>query len=144
MRRTKRRILYIEDADADVLIMQRTIATLQYPVDLSVVKDGEAALQFLLHEDTYQDSPKPHIIILDLSIPKVHGFEVLHTVKHNESLRTIPVIVLTTSHDPCDCQRSYQEHANAYIVKPIKMHVFRDIMRILIPFWVDIVSLVVD
>ncbi len=144
MRRLKRRILYVEDADADVLIMQRTMRNIQHPVDLSIVKDGEAALRFLMHEGEHTESLKPHIIILDLSIPKVHGFEVLHMVKTDEGLRSIPVIILTTSHDPGDCERSYLEHANAYIVKPIKLHVFRDIMQVVIKFWIDIVNLVGD
>lgn len=141
---TQRKVLYIEDAEADILIMQRTLKHIQCPVELTISRDGEDALKRLTRQDPYTTEEIPHLIFLDLSIPKVHGFEVLRTIKADHTLGVIPVIILTTSHDASDCETGYREHANAYLTKPLKLHVFREMMATIMTFWIDIVSLVHD
>jgi CheY-like chemotaxis protein len=102
------------------------------------VSDGQAALDYLFRQGEFQDpgrSPKPHLILLDLRLPKVDGLEVLKTVKADAGLANIPVIVLTTSSAEADMASAYGNHANSYLVKPVELPEFRKLMESLSFYW---------
>jgi CheY-like chemotaxis protein len=108
---------------------------------LSVVSDGEEALAFLRREGRFADAPRPDLILLDLNLPRVDGREVLATIKADEELRRIPVVVLTTSQADEDILRSYQLHANAYVTKPVDFERFIAVVRQIDEFFVSVVKL---
>jgi len=89
-----------------------------------VVRDGHDALRFVRQADEHADAPRPQLILLDLNLPGVHGLEVLAELKDDASLRSIPVVILSSSRHPDDIQRSYALHANAYITKPVDLDAF--------------------
>jgi len=102
------------------------------------VSDGQAALDYLLRQGAFQDpasSPRPHVILLDLRLPRVDGLQVLQILKETESLRQIPVVILTTSATEQDIARAYHFHANSYLVKPIGFEEFEKMMRDLGFYW---------
>jgi CheY-like chemotaxis protein len=106
-----------------------------------VVSDGGEALSYLRREGEYADAPRPDLILLDLNLPRRDGREVLAEVKADESLRHIPVIVLTTSQADEDVLRSYQLHANAYVTKPVDVNQFVAAVRQIDDFFVSVVRL---
>lgn len=112
-------ILLVEDNEDDVLITRRAWKKGQIRNKLYVVRDGEEALEFLYRKGEYVDSPRPCLMLLDLKMPGVDGFEVLETIKGDASLKKIPVIILTTSSWNRDIEYAYEMGANSYIVKPV-------------------------
>jgi CheY-like chemotaxis protein len=106
-----------------------------------VVSDGSEALAYLRREGEYTDAPRPDLILLDLNLPRRDGREVLAEVKADENLRTIPVIVLTTSQADEDVLKSYQLHANAYVTKPVDFDGFIEAIRQIDHFFVSVVQL---
>ncbi|MCD2191785.1 response regulator [Actinomycetospora endophytica] len=109
---------------------------------LHVVADGVQALEFLRREGGYADAPRPGLILLDLNLPRKDGREVLHEIKSDASLRSIPVVVLTTSSADEDVAGSYQAYANAYVSKPVDFDRFVDVIRRIDNFFVSVVKLV--
>jgi CheY-like chemotaxis protein len=102
------------------------------------LRDGQAALDCLLNREQYTDAeafPRPDVILLDLRLPKIDGLHVLRTIKESETLRTIPVVVLTTSNAERDLMQAYQYHANSFIVKPVNYATFRELMNDLGFYW---------
>ena len=102
------------------------------------VSDGEAALDFLFRRGEYADaekSPRPHLILLDLRLPRIDGLEVLKQIKEDQHLRRIPVVILTTSEAELDIARAYDNQANSYLVKPVDFDDFRRMMRDLKFYW---------
>jgi CheY-like chemotaxis protein len=100
--------------------------------------DGQIALDYLFRRGAYADpekSPRPHLVLLDLRLPRIDGLEVLKTVKESEELRSIPVVILTTSEGERDVARAYQCHANSYLVKPIEYADFVEMMRAFGFYW---------
>ena len=112
-------VLLVEDDPGDVLLTQEAFAQHGLDVRLHVAGDGEEATRLLRRADGFAGAPRPALILLDLNLPRRSGLEVLAELKADPDLRTIPVVVLTTSQAEQDILRSYQLHANAYIVKPI-------------------------
>jgi len=112
-------ILLAEDNSDDVLITRRAWKKGQIKNKLYVVRDGEEALEFLYRKGEYSDSPRPCLMLLDLKMPSVDGFEVLETIKGDSSLKKMPVIILTTSSWTKDIEYAYELGANSYIVKPV-------------------------
>ena len=108
---------------------------------LHVVNDGEEAMKFLYRETPYIDKPRPDLILLDLNLPKIDGREVLSRIKSDETLKRIPVVILTTSQAEEDILRSYNLHANCYITKPIDLGQFIKVVRSIEDFWLSIVKL---
>jgi CheY-like chemotaxis protein len=108
---------------------------------LHVVTDGVAALRFLRREGEHTDAPRPGLILLDLNLPLMNGWEVLAEIKSDERLRSIPVVVLTTSQAEEDIMRSYDLHADAYVAKPIDFIRFMDVIRQIDNFFVTVVRL---
>jgi chemotaxis family two-component system response regulator Rcp1 len=137
-------ILLVEDNPGDVRLTQEAFDEARINNDLHVVNDGEAALQFVEQRESYADAPRPDLILLDLNLPKVDGLDVLEHVKSEESLRRIPVVVLTSSEAEEDIVESYEQHTNAYLTKPIDPGEFVDVIRSFEEFWLTLVQLPPD
>ena len=135
------RILLVEDSPSDVAIMVAALREGRIANDLRTVGDGEAAMDFLRCQGAYVDAERPDLIILDLNLPKKDGREVLAEVKADSELRTIPIIVLTTSAAEADILRAYQFHANAYVTKPVGYDAFLEAVRSIEGFWLSLVRL---
>jgi len=131
-------ILLVEDNPDDVLILKRSWKKRDIRNPMYVVNDGEEALQFLKREGNYVDAPTPGLIILDLNMPKKDGFEVLENIKCNDLLRSIPVIILTSSDRDKDIKRAYQLGCNCYIVKPVSSKKLDDIVSKIREFWLNL------
>ncbi|SDG47671.1 response regulator [Pseudonocardia oroxyli] len=133
-------VLLVEDDPGDVL-MTREAFEEHLHNRLDVVTDGDAALSYLRYEEPYTDHPRPDLILLDLNLPRRDGREVLAEIKNDEQLRSIPVIVLTTSQAEEDVLRSYQLHANAYVTKPVDFDGFIEAIKQIDHFFVSVVKL---
>jgi two-component system, chemotaxis family, response regulator Rcp1 len=134
-------ILLVEDNPSDVLLTQIAMKECKIANRLHLAKDGEVAMQFLRRMGEHQDAPRPDLVLLDLNLPRMDGRELLREMKSEPALRTIPVVVLTTSDAESDVLRSYDLHANAYITKPLDMEQFIRVVRGIDEFWFGIVRL---
>jgi CheY-like chemotaxis protein len=134
-------VLLVEDDPGDVLLIQEAFADNKLLNNLNVVNDGEQALAYLRREGQYDHATRPDLVLLDLNLPRKDGREVLAEVKGDEALRTIPIVVLTTSEAEEDVLRSYQLHANAYVPKPVDFERFVAIVRQIDDFFVSVVRL---
>ena len=134
-------VLLVEDDAGDVLLIQEAFQDNKVRNRLHRVADGVEALQFLRREGEYADAPRPDLVLLDLNLPRKDGREVLAEVKADESLRQIPVVVLTTSKAEEDVLRSYRLHANAYVTKPVDFERFIEVVRQIDEFFVTVVKL---
>lgn len=134
-------ILLVEDSPADVRLTREALKDAKVLNELHVVQDGIGALAFLRKEGDFAGSPRPDLILLDLNLPRKDGREVLAEIKDDETLRSIPVVVLTTSRAEEDVVRSYNLHANAYVTKPVELKQFLEVIRTIEEFWLDVVRL---
>jgi len=134
-------ILLVEDNPGDVRLAREGLSECKIRNNLHVVDDGVKAMAFLRRRDEYAKAPRPDIVLLDLNLPRKDGREVLREVKEDESLRTIPVVVLTTSKAEEDVLKSYSLHANCYVTKPMGLQQFLDVVRSIEDFWFTIVKL---
>ncbi len=134
-------VLLVEDSQADIRLTIEAFKSSQLPVTLSVVTDGHHALAFLRRRNNYSQAPRPDLVLLDLKMPRKGGHAVLKDVKQDETLKEIPVIVLTTSDDERDVRESYKLYANCYITKPNNYQRFKDIVREIEEFWFRTVTL---
>jgi CheY-like chemotaxis protein len=134
-------ILLVEDSPGDVRLTREALKDAKVHVHLSVASDGTEAMAFLKREGTYVNAPRPELILLDLNLPKKDGREVLKEIKEDPSLKTIPVVVLTTSAADEDVMRSYESHANCYITKPVDLDGFLKVVQSIDSFWLSIVKL---
>jgi CheY-like chemotaxis protein len=134
-------VLLVEDDAGDVLMTQEAFEHHKLRNQLHVVSDGVEALAFLRREGEFADAPRPGLILLDLNLPRKDGREVLEEVKNDESLRSIPVVVLTTSQAEEDILRSYNLHANAYVAKPVDFERFIQVIGQIDDFFVSVVKL---
>lgn len=134
-------VLLIEDNPGDVRLTMEALRDAKLHNKLSVVNDGVDAMAFLRHEGSYNQSPRPDLILLDLNLPLKDGREVLEEIKNDEDLRRIPVVILTTSNDERDILESYNLHANCYITKPVDLNQFMAIVKSIQSFWFSIVKL---
>ena len=134
-------ILLVEDNPGDVRLTQEALKENRVSNNLHVTSDGEQALAFLHQENSYAHVPRPDLILLDLNLPKKDGREVLGEIKSDETLRQIPVVVLTTSQAEEDISRAYELHANCYVTKPVDLEKFISVVRSIEDFWVTVVKL---
>jgi CheY-like chemotaxis protein len=134
-------VLLVEDDPGDVLMTREAFEHHKLRNKLHVVADGVEALQFLRREGEHADAPRPGLVLLDLNLPRKDGRQVLAEIKSDESLRSIPVVVLTTSEAEEDILRSYDLHANAYVTKPVDFDRFIDVIRQIDDFFVTVVKL---
>lgn len=129
------RFLLIEDDENHAELVRRNLDRDRIQNTLDRVGDGEQALAFLRKEPPYEDAERPDVILLDLKLPKKNGLEVLKDIKADESLQSIPVVVVTTSEAENDRQRAYELQANSYVMKPIDFEQFRRMVRDLSLYW---------
>lgn len=137
-------ILLIEDNPGDVRLTMEALNEAKVLNNLTVIKDGVDALAYLRRQGPYAKAVRPHLIVLDLNLPRKDGREVLAEIKADETLRRIPVVVLTTSDDEQDVLRSYNLHANCYVTKPVDLDRFIKVVRSIEDFWLGIVVLPAD
>ncbi len=128
-------ILLVEDNPADADLTREAFEINQQEVDLSVVLDGVDAIDFLHKRERFKDVAEPDLVLLDLNLPRKGGREVLAEMKTSDSLRRIPVVILSSSEDERDILQSYELGANCYISKPVDFEGFVDTMRCLNGFW---------
>jgi two-component system, chemotaxis family, response regulator Rcp1 len=135
-------VLLVEDDPGDVILTQEGLRASKLHINLHVVDNGEKALAFLHREAPYEDAPRPGLIILDLNLPRVNGMEVLKEIKSNETLQTIPTVILTTSRAEEDVVRSYKLGANCYVSKPLNLDEFVKVVGSIESFWFTVVEIV--
>lgn len=134
-------VLIVEDNRADIRLVQEVLKEGKIYIDLNIVENGIEAMAYLRKQDKYKDVNAPDVVLLDLNMPKKNGFEVLEEMKEDENLRRIPVIVMTISKAEEDILKSYNLHANAYIVKPVEFNQFIEAVKSIKDFWLTIVKL---
>jgi CheY-like chemotaxis protein len=132
-----KRILLVEDSPLDAELTLDALETHHLANEVVHVRDGEEALDYLFRRNAFADRPDdlPAVVMLDLKMPKVDGLEVLQRMKSDSRLRVIPVVVMTSSREEQDLQKSYQLGVNAYVVKPVNFHEFVDAVKQLGVFW---------
>jgi len=134
-------ILLVEDNPGDIRLTKEVLKEGKIKNMLSVVNDGEEAIDFLKKNGKYKDAISPDLILLDLNLPKKNGREVLIQIKSDPELSSIPVIILTTSDAENDIISTYASHANCYITKPVDFNQFINVIRVIEDFWLTIVKL---
>lgn len=134
-------ILLIEDNEGDILLTTEALEEKLFANKISVIRDGKQAIDYLDNLANIEQNELPDFILLDINLPKKNGHEVLHHIKESETLKQIPVIMLTTSSSEQDVLTSYKNHANCYITKPTDVHGFNTVMESIENFWVQTVTL---
>jgi two-component system, chemotaxis family, response regulator Rcp1 len=134
-------ILLVEDNEGDILLTKEALEDAKILVELNVVRDGKAAIDFMNREGVYANQQLPDLLLLDVNLPKKNGHEVLQHIKSTESLKHIPVIMLTTSSSEKDINLSYNNYVNCYITKPIEVNDFLSLVSTIENFWISIVKL---
>ena len=134
-------ILLVEDSPSDTELTVEALAGAKICNRLSIVDDGVKAMEFLRRQGAYPNAPRPDLIMLDLNLPRKDGREVLAEIKADKALRTIPVVVLTTSQAEQDVLNAYSLSANCYITKPVDFRQFLEVVEAIENFWLTIVKL---
>jgi CheY-like chemotaxis protein len=134
-------VLLVEDNPADADLMCEAIESGKLHLDIQTVRDGVEAIRYLRSEGGYADSPRPDLILLDLNLPKMDGRQVLAAIKTDADLRGIPVVVLTSSTAERDIVQSYNLGANCYVIKPVDLKAFQNIVKDVESFWFTVVKL---
>ena len=128
-------VLLVEDSPGDVRLTQEAFREANPAIRLHVASDGVEAMAFLQREGAHAHSPRPDIILLDLNLPRMDGREVLARIKEDDKLKTIPVVILTTSDAEADITKSYQLNANCYLTKPVQLDQFESLVKSINEFW---------
>jgi CheY-like chemotaxis protein len=134
-------ILLVEDNEGDILLTREALEEARIHIILDVVKDGKQAVDFLNKDDGFADVSMPDLLLLDVNLPKKNGHEVLKYIKASDSLKHIPVIMLTTSSSEKDINQSYNNYANCYVTKPVDVNEFLTVVTTIENFWISIVKL---
>jgi two-component system, chemotaxis family, response regulator Rcp1 len=134
-------LLLVEDSEPDVRLTIEALHEAKVRNRLWVVDDGAKALEFLRRQGRYADAPRPDLILLDLNLPRKDGRQVLQEIKNDDLLKSIPVVVLTTSKSEADVLRAYELHANCYITKPVDFNRFMEVVKSIESFWLTVVTL---
>jgi len=134
-------ILLVEDNPGDERLTREALKEGKVYHKLHWAKDGVEAMDFLYRRGKWRDAPRPDIILLDLNLPKKDGREVLQDIKNDDTLKRIPVVVLTTSKAEEDVLRTYNLHANCYVTKPVDLEKFIVVVRSIDVFWLTVVTL---
>lgn len=134
-------ILLVEDNPGDVRLIREAFKAEKINARLHVVTDGEGAFDFLYRWGAYSEAPRPHLVVLDLNLPRIDGLEVLDEIKTDPDLKCIPVVILTSSSAEEDIVKSYESRANAYLTKPINPDEFVSLGRSFKNFWLKSVRL---
>lgn len=136
MRRTKN-ILIVEDTETDLELTLNAFELLEMKCHTIIAKDGEAALDAVYRKGAYENEKKPDLILLDLNLPKKNGIDVLKTIKADEKLKNIPVIILSTSDDQEQIDKCYQAQASGYLIKSFALEDFMKTMSAFKDFWLN-------
>ena len=128
-------VLLVEDSPGDVRLTREAFRETNMAINMHVATDGVEAMAFLRQESPYENSPRPDLVLLDLNLPKMDGREVLAHIKADESLKTIPTVILTTSEAEADIVKSYQLQANSYLSKPVEFAAFESLVKSINDFW---------
>ena len=128
-------VLLVEDSPGDVRLTREALAEANTTINLHVATDGVEAMQFLRREGGHGRAPRPDLVLLDLNLPRMDGREVLAQVKADDRLKTIPIIILTTSEAESDIVTSYQLQANCYLSKPVQLDAFEGLVKSINDFW---------
>lgn len=131
----------VEDNEGDIVLTMEALREAKIKNEIDVARDGEQAMMFLMKEGPYQDVQTPDIIFLDINLPKIDGTQILSMIKNDDALKVIPVIMLTTSDAERDIMKSYYNHANCYITKPVDLDKFIEVIHTIKSFWISIVKL---
>lgn len=134
-------VLYVEDNELDAESLQRALDRLPLEKKLHHVEDGETALKFLQREEEFKEAPRPDLILLDLNMPGIDGHQVLRHIKEDSDLRTIPVVILTTSSSLVDITRAYSHFANGFLTKPFAWEETVEAIGAMSRYWFSIVRL---
>lgn len=134
-------ILLVEDNEGDILLTTEALEEKKIVNKISVARDGQEALDFVLKQGKFKDAQTPDLILLDVNLPKKNGHEVLQIIKTTELTQQIPVIMLTTSSSEKDINLSYKHHANCYITKPVEVEAFLEAITSIEDFWLTVVKL---
>ena len=134
-------ILMIEDNPGDIELTKEAFSMGKLRNRLHVIEDGEEALNYIFRRGQHENAIRPDLILLDLNLPKVDGKTILEKVKTDDTLRTIPIIILSSSQDARDIQETYKLNANSFVTKPVKVRDFLNIVKSIEGFWVEIVKL---
>jgi len=134
-------ILLVEDNPADIRLVEEAFRETEIDTELHVVTDGVAAMDYLYKRINSEDKYLPDLILLDLNLPKKDGREVLVEIKENSELKTIPVVILTTSSSKEDISETYAHYANSYLVKPANVGRFIETLKNLEDYWFNLIRL---
>jgi chemotaxis family two-component system response regulator Rcp1 len=134
-------VLLVEDSPGDVRLTREALKDAKVHISLHVVADGIEAMAFLERTGTHVNAPRPDLILLDLNLPRKDGREVLKEIKQSPAMRSIPVVILTTSSSEADVLQSYELHANCYISKPVDLEGFLKVVQSIDNFWLSVVKL---
>jgi CheY-like chemotaxis protein len=134
-------VLVVDDDPADTMMIEEALLAAEVPPVVHSVADGREALDFLRRQGRYAEAPRPDLVLLDLNMPRMGGHEVLREIKFDEALKSIPIVVLTTSTAAPDITASYAEHANAYVSKPMDLDSFEAAVRQISHFYSEIAIL---
>ncbi|MBO9499045.1 MAG: response regulator [Novosphingobium sp.] len=135
------RVLQVEDNEADAFLTRETMERSKLTVDFTTVIDGDAARAYLLREPPYEEAPRPDLLLLDLNLPGMNGQQLLKEIRQHDHLKTLPVVVLTSSDAERDILMSYELGANCYVTKPVGLEAFEKIVRSIECFWFTVVRL---
>lgn len=134
-------ILLVEDNEGDILLTRDALEDRKFINNITVVKNGKQAIDYIFREGEYTNAEIPDLILLDVNLPLKNGHEVLQLIKHDDRSKHIPVIMLTTSSSEKDIELSYKNHANCYITKPVEIEEFIAVVRKIEEFWLQFVHL---
>lgn len=134
-------ILLVEDNEGDIVLTMDAFEESKINTTISVVRNGQEAVDFLFKRDRFEQENKPDLILLDINIPILNGHEVLRVIKQDAELKKIPVIMLTTSSSTRDINLSYENYANSYVTKPIEMEDFLKTILKIEEFWLQLCKL---
>lgn len=134
-------ILLVEDNEGDIVLTTEALEEGKIHNSISIVRDGWEAIQYLDQNEGYEDAQEPNLILLDINLPKINGHKVLKHINSDDELKYIPVVMLTTSSDEVDIQKSYKNHVNCYITKPVDVDSFIEAISTVEDFWISIVQL---
>ena len=137
------RVLVAEDNEDHLFLTTRALEQTNGGVRLEVhgVRDGAEALDYFYRRGEYVDADRPHLLLLDLKMPKVNGLEVLERLKADPELRSIPVVVLTSSDRPEDVEETYRRGGNSFVTKPVSPSGMRDGLRDITDYWMQVAAL---
>jgi CheY-like chemotaxis protein len=133
----KLKILLVEDNEGDILLTTEALETMKIENEISVVKTGKDAIDYMTQTGNFPDSKLPDLVLLDINLPVKNGLEVLSVIKSNEKTKDIPVIMLTTSSSKTDQEASRRLKADLFITKPIEMHKYEQVVSLIEDFWMN-------